>query len=714
MIRTRLTILALTLLTACSWYDNQTTFFNTYYNMKRIMTEVKDEFEFQDETKRIKPRLLVPGIDSLMDKKEGASTGQIPTFVKAFAIDKAKVQPVATKVDSILIKGSKILANHPKSEYVEGSLYLMAEAYFIKSEYVPSQQKCIELIDKFADGDLSPDAHLLLSKDYLLQKKMSLATTMLSKTVDIAWYKDRFDILSEAFRIQAELAIDKGDLEGALQPYKQAIAQSEDEGQRASWQVDVGGIYYRVGRYAQAVEAFERVFDYTPEALAQFEATLYRGASLAQLGKYDEAQRVFTEMRAESKYEEWLSFIDAEELALQRLQKAGRTDPALIAAERKADTSYVGRPEIIAQSFQKGMALYKQGQYSEALSYFAKAKVVRTPVFDVASKYFAALKRWEDEHRKIRQVGMMKIERAGIQEFQDSLTGIQCGAYYELGRIHEDLGNRDSAVLYYQKAYDNPRGTANDSSRCLYAQSRVLRATDPVAADSLLDVIVDRFPKSEYGMEAQDRLGFVTDVVPDEAAELYRSGNSFRKVKDYGYAERQFLSLVQSHGKSEYAPKALYTLGYMFERDLQQNDSAIMYYQRLLEEYPTSEYAKEIRPSVEWAIAKRTGAEISDSMLLRDLDQDLYEEAKRGEQNVLDQMIQKNQNALDVRGPGGLTMPSGLIPGVGGTPSTTTPQGGGGPGGGQDLNQQLQDQMRRMLGQDSTGQGQSDTTRRRP
>ncbi|MBC8124816.1 MAG: hypothetical protein H7X70_03700 [Candidatus Kapabacteria bacterium] len=135
--------------------------------MKRIMTEVKDEFDFQDENKRNKPRVLVPAMDS-MRLVAGPPKTTTYQFLRAFIIERAKLQPVATKVDSILIKGSKVVANHPKSKYIEGSLYLMAEAYFVRSEWVPSQQKCIELVERFSDGDFSPDAHLLLAKDYLL------------------------------------------------------------------------------------------------------------------------------------------------------------------------------------------------------------------------------------------------------------------------------------------------------------------------------------------------------------------------------------------------------------------------------------------------------------------------------------------------------------------------------------------------------------------
>lgn len=663
----------------CTWYDDQTTYFNTYYNMNRIMTDVKDEFEFVDEGRRVKPRVLIPGLDT-MNKLEKVESGtKNYQFLKAFIIDRAKMQPVAPKIDSILMKGSKVLANHPKSAYVEGSLFLMAESYFFRQEWIPSQQKCVELIERYADGDWSPDAHLLLSKDLLLQRKISQGKQMLSRTIDVAWFKERYDILSEAYRIEAEMAIEDGDLEKAVAPYKQAIAQSEDNEVRARWQVDIGSIYYRQGHFDLAEEAFGKVDKlYTPDILAEFESHLYRAASLVQLKRYDEAEKIFEELSDNRNFDDWESFISAERLALERAKGGEIDNPALIAKERSADTSFVGRPELMAQSFQKAMSLYKQHNYEDALVYFAKAKVIRTPVYEVANKYYTLLKQWEDQHRKIDGFHNVIIERESIR---DSIKMMTCREIYSLGRVHEELGNTDSAMMYYRQAYDSTSEKDSERSKYIYAQARLLAVEDPDASDSLYLVLNERYPNSPYGREASSNLGFAADAIADDAAELYRSGMSFRRIKDYTYASRQFNTIVAKHSTSAYAAKALYALGWMFERDADQRDSALHYYGLLLEKYPRSEYAREVRPSVEYALAKMNNVEVADSVLLQDLDDELYKKAKAGELNVMDQMINNNKDALQMNMPGGLQIPN--IPGV-------TPEGGG------SLNDMIQNQMKNL------------------
>jgi len=115
--------------------------------------------------RRQKPRVLTP-VDSGMRFGQDAfgKPAELPQFMKDIMIEQSRLQPVKVKLDSVIIKGSKILKQHPKSDYVEGTLLLMAKSFFYQSEWVSAEIKCSELIDKFALGDLSPDAHLLLSK----------------------------------------------------------------------------------------------------------------------------------------------------------------------------------------------------------------------------------------------------------------------------------------------------------------------------------------------------------------------------------------------------------------------------------------------------------------------------------------------------------------------------------------------------------------------
>mgnify|MGYP003349151956 CR=1 FL=1 len=127
----------------------------------------------------------------------------------------------------------------------------MAKAFFYRSEWLPSTIKCLELAEQFPDSRYSPDVHLLASKNYLIQRNIPKARIMLSRTVDVAWQQQRYDVLSEAFQLMAEEAITQGDFDAAERPYRQAIAQCTDEEQRAKWQTDL--IHYMESSHPEVV-----------------------------------------------------------------------------------------------------------------------------------------------------------------------------------------------------------------------------------------------------------------------------------------------------------------------------------------------------------------------------------------------------------------------------------------------------------------------------
>ncbi|MFN3306184.1 MAG: tetratricopeptide repeat protein, partial [Candidatus Kapaibacteriota bacterium] len=247
------------------------------------MKESEDEFQYQESKLKVTPKVVVP--NEYLQVVSDVSSGP-PPFMQEFIISPLKLQPVKTKLDSIIIKGSKILSRKSKSNFVEGSIYLMAKSYYYKNEWLPSQIKCSELIDKFPDGDLSPDAHLLFAKNLLIQRKFHSGKLLLSRTVDIAWKKERYDILSEAFRLQAELALFENDISGAVKPYKQAIAQSDNNFYRSRWQLELATIHYRLGNWKDALFNFQKVRKFNPDYLTLYSSYYYEALCLIRIGNF--------------------------------------------------------------------------------------------------------------------------------------------------------------------------------------------------------------------------------------------------------------------------------------------------------------------------------------------------------------------------------------------------------------------------------------------
>ncbi len=585
-------------LPGCKSYDNFTTYYNTYYNSTRLMKEAEDEFEFQDEKKRITPRVIIP---EPKFKIAGLSKTGTPQFMDEFVISQQKLQPVKIKLDSIIIKGSKVLAKHPYSNYVESSLYLMAKSYFYQSLWIPSQVKCSEIVDKFPDGDFVPDALLLMSENLLMQQNYENGSIMLSRTVDMAWQKKRWDILSEAFRLQAEIALMNNDIDGAIRPYKQAIAQSEDDVLRAKWQVDLASIYYKVSRFNQAEKEYAKVQDYTPDYMAAFEGYIYQAMSQIRTGDTTKATQILTMLQDDGKYEEWRNLILLASMTKTRLYGSKEQ---MTSEEKFADSAYLNNTAVNAVYFEKAVDFFNNKKYPDARKYFARSRNQRSVFSKTSERMFFLMNSWEQKNNIVTPM-LAKLDSG--QVLGDTSNMILAQTLFELGRVHEEIGNSDSSLKFYHLATNICPVKDSNRARYLYAYSRLIKNDNRWQSDSLLEIIAYNFPKTEYGKEAIKQLGYTDKYQIDPVYDLFSSGSSLRKNKEYYFAINQFLRIFNEYPESNFSPRSLYTIGWIYEHNLKNIDSAFIYYRLLLEKYPETVYAKELNSSVSYLLALRNG-----------------------------------------------------------------------------------------------------------
>ena len=112
----------------------------------------------------------------------------------------------------------------------------------------------------------------------------------------------------------------------------------------------------------------------------------------------------------------------------------------------------------------------------------------------------------------------------------------------------------------------------------------------PDRVDSMMQVIADKYPLSEFGQLARLHLGLTEESVMDSVESEYISGERYMQINDDATAEMKFLAIFAKYPSSDYAPQALYAIGWIFENKHSQYDSAKYYYQLLAKSYPHSVY----------------------------------------------------------------------------------------------------------------------------
>ncbi len=182
----------------------------------------------------------------------------------------------------------------------------------------------------------------------------------------------------------------------------------------------------------------------------------------------------------------------------------------------------------------------------------------------------------------------------------DSAAEILAGSYFELGGIYYlELNRLDSAEeCYHTIVRDYP--SSPYVPRALYALAEIEGSKhNSAAADSLHNVILNRYGESEYAAQVRKTRGLESVKARTDSTEsqyvraqgLIGSG----KPKE---ALRILKHIASTKNRSPLKPKAAYAVGWLYETVLLNNDSAAHWYRNLSSRYPSSVYAAEVRPKL--------------------------------------------------------------------------------------------------------------------
>ncbi len=178
----------------------------------------------------------------------------------------------------------------------------------------------------------------------------------------------------------------------------------------------------------------------------------------------------------------------------------------------------------------------------------------------------------------------------------DSMHNYIAKNEYELGNLYfTDLFVPDSAFYYYNEIvtdYPNTRYQA----KALYALgSYYLTIEDKPKADQLFRDVYDNYKSDPIARAAAVRLGISTqDLDSDPALKKYLVAEDFIDTELFFDAIEEFDFIYNTYPESEYAPKALYSIGWIYENEFADFEGASQFYDSLKAKYPKTEYVREM------------------------------------------------------------------------------------------------------------------------
>ena len=194
--------------------------------------------------------------------------------------------------------------------------------------------------------------------------------------------------------------------------------------------------------------------------------------------------------------------------------------------------------------------------------------------------------------------------------------------YYELaGLFNMEMERADSAVYYYTwLVYHHPE--SQYAPQALYALAELMRSTAEAGYDisetnylfgsdftslepqeqrnTIYNIIIDRYPDTEFSHEAKRLLGI--EVPPDDSddfEDIYLQAEEAMFEENYEDALYLFEHIAEDTTGSHYAAKACYAIGWIYENVYSKPDSAAIYYQRVVDKHPDTEYASAVQNRVQ-------------------------------------------------------------------------------------------------------------------
>jgi TolA-binding protein len=514
----------------------------------------------------------------LANAEHSGSSNEISEAHKAYA-----ELILASSPDSLSLAAEHLrLAEAGQSADVSSRLsFERGILYFLDGKWSDAENAFNHTIDKTPDPSLQGEAIVALGESQRRQKKFSEARQNFQNTLQKSRYANSHPSAQYEYAYTVDLE----------------ARQSERD--------DLKSSSYKLKYYPDVKSAYNTVDTlYRNISQAIMARSRFRQAEIFRsMGEYDSAAHVANlilgtkdfstqemndyvneRIRALARFAEWklqLTKIDTIEHLLHKMRRPNSTMAETVTKE------------IRVEAEQKVLGS----------RWTPEKKVVLTPEEEkLVSQY-------EERIRKEKATGTINVFNINFNDttkYIDSIHSIASHAHFELGRAYENFTEYLSAIAEYQQALSYSFMKPDTAVNVFRAQVIFTwveldhQLGNVLQRDSLIEILTKNYGETMFAQQASKEYAGLRDKdSPGEVA--YRTAYSLLKSSGIDNAKPQFLSLITEHKHEDVAARALYTIGVSYE-DKSRFDSAVVYYRRVINEYPYSKYAEYLKPKMLYAL----------------------------------------------------------------------------------------------------------------
>ena len=581
-------------------YHRTTAKFNGYFNGKESLKEavIKLEKNHQEDYNSLLPTTI------LGDQKQAQKI--FPQLNRT--IDKAAL---VVEYHSMEMKGVE------KNKWIDDSYFLMGKALFYKQEY----GKAIEMfgyIGREYEGYITDMAILWSTRAYIEMGNFASAEKqLLYLESDARLKREDKALLAE---VNANYHIKKENWDDVIDYLSTAIKYSQDKSKKTRLTFIIAQLYQTLEDYETAYDYFDKVVKMNPEYEFLFNALLSRARAFNP--KYNDSSKLISEITKMLKDDKNIDYKDQIYYALAEIAlKEGARDQAIdhllnstvnnSGNDQQQSVSHLALADLY---FDDSAYLSAQVHYDTAMTFLSQ----NHPDYEMLSK----------KRNSLNEL----VELYNTINLQDSLLTLSTMSEEDLNAlidaIIEEKKEEDRLAKEALKANSGARPSSNsrnqfnpmsggggawyfyNPSAISFGYSEFItkwgerRLEDNWRRKNKNQIIID-----EEGEDGEDKdiysRDYYLEIIPfsDSAKastvdiivqSFYQLGLIYKEdLKDYDEAINAFETLVEAYPKNNYEALSYYQL-YSSHRIIEENLSAEQYIQRLMKEYPNSDYLKMI------------------------------------------------------------------------------------------------------------------------
>jgi len=462
-------------------------------------------------------------------------------------------------------KSDKVLSDYSDSDYVKDAMLLKGKSHFFRREYDSAKEVFTQLQDSEEQFFVDETRYWLALckwKDLKPQPAINDLKNLLSDT-------DSVDLKSRIYLVLGEIYLANEDSDNAFHFLNLGAETSKDRLTREQIYFQIAELSYDKKIYEQALDSYKKVLNNSVSINRIRESNLKIIQTYRLLGQIEQSKSRIEKLLLNDDF----SSIKAD-LRLELIKIELNQGNVVFAIESL---------DIIAQD-------YVNTKIAIEAYYILSTLYLESPNLDFEKSNFfmnEAMKQNANSSHKVlisnkrdAVANLVKLD----QLLKEDDTVDKSDTFYRLGEILAfDLGNLNDSINYFENIVNNFEESSVFPS-ATFALYSIYNTQNNSRASKYKDTILSLYPDSDFAKFIIKDQNLNTSHKPSEMlleAESLWSKNSDEALKIY----RSILNIDSS---TESSNIAAYFLGYYYDYELSDSDSAIVYYQWLASNHPDS------------------------------------------------------------------------------------------------------------------------------